>query len=453
MTRLSLRLRLSVIAGIVLAVALVVTGIGLTELFTRHLERRVGQELDTHIGQLAGGLRYGASGGLTLASEPADPRFTRVFGGLYWQVTDASSGALLRSRSLWDSELDLPDDLLKPGEVHVHDIAGPDGAALLVHEQVIIVRFQSADRPLRISVAIDRAELETLKAGFARDVVLALALLGCLLLAGFAIQVRAGLKPMDRLAESLAAIRNGRARRLDNDVPREVAPLVDEVNALLQAQDEALVQARDRAADLAHGLKTPLTALSADIERLRAKGESAIADDIEELASRMRRHSDRELTRARIRHGRVVAGSDLAEIASGIIRTLGRTPDGETIAISRDIAAGFLIPMDPVDLNEVLGNLLENAVRHAKSVVRLSARHGDHMVCIMVADDGPGLDPEQQKVAAVRGGRLDLSASGAGLGLAIVQDILSAYGGELSLDRADEGGLVATAIVPVTSTQ
>lgn len=453
MSRLSLRLRLSVISGIVLAVSLVVTGVGLTELFTRHLERRVGQELDTHVDQLSGSLRYSASGGLTLASEPADPRFNRVFGGLYWQVMDTSSGALVRSRSLWDSELDLPSDLLKPGEVHIHDITGPDGAALLVHEQIIIVRFQSADRQLRISVAIDRTELDTLKAGFGRDVVLALVLLGCLLLAGFGIQVRAGLKPMDRIAESLGAIRIGRTSRLDNNVPREVAPLVDEVNALLQAQDEALVRARDRAADLAHGLKTPLTALTADIERLRDKGETAIADDIEELAARMRRHADRELTRARIRHGRFVAGSDLVEVASGIIRTLRRTPDGETIAISQDIASGLLIPMDPDDLNEVLGNLVENAVRHAKSVVRLSAHRNDDTVCIMVADDGPGLDLEQRKVAASRGGKLDLSASGAGLGLAIVQDILSAYEGELRLARADEGGLVATVILPITVTQ
>lgn len=453
MSRLSLRLRLLVISGVVLAVALIVTGIGLTELFTRHLERRVGQELDTYLDQLSGNLRYSTSGGLILTSEPADPRFSRVFGGLYWQVMDTSSGRLLRSRSLWDGELDLPSDQLQPGDVHVHDITGPGGAALLVHEQLIIVQFQSADRQLRISVAIDRAELEALKTGFARDVILALILLGCLLLAGFGIQIGTGLRPMDRIAESLGAIRIGRAKRLDGDVPREVAPLVAEVNALLQAQDEALVRARDRAADLAHGLKTPLTALTADIERLRNKGESAIADDIEELASRMRRHADRELTRARIRHGRLVSGSDLGEAASGIIRTLKRTADGEMIAISQDIASGLVIPVDLDDLNEVLGNLLENAVRHAKSVVRLSARHDGDKVFIVVADDGPGLDPEQQKVAASRGGKLDSSVSGAGLGLAIVQDILSAYKGEFRLDRADEGGLVATAILPLTTAQ
>lgn len=453
MSRHSLRLRLSVISGIVLAVSLVVTAIGLTELFTRHLERRVGQELDTHVDQLSGSLRYDVSGGLALTAEPADPRFSRVFGGLYWQVMDTTTGRLLRSRSLWDSELDLPSDLLNPGDVHVHDIAGPNGAALLVHEQLIIVKFQSADRRLRISVAIDRGELEALKAGFVRDVVLTLVLLGCLLLAGFGFLIRAGLRPMDGIAESLGAIRSGRTKRLDDNVPREVAPLVDEVNALLQAQDEALVRARDRAADLAHGLKTPLTALTADIKRLRDKGEKAIADDIEELASRMRRHADRELARARIRHSRLISGSDLGEVASGIIRTLGRTPDGEMITISQDIAPGLLIPVDLDDLNEVVGNLMENAVRHAKSVVRLSARHDDDRVCIMVADDGPGLDPQQQEVAASRGGKLDLSASGAGLGLAIVQDILSAYEGELRLDRTDKGGLVATVILPITATQ
>lgn len=447
----SLRFRLFVFAVAVVAVAMVAAGLGLTALFARHLERRVGQELDTHLQQLVGAIRFDGAGRMSLEREPSDPRFTRVLGGLYWQVEDAAGGQRLSSRSLWNETLALPPGPVAPGAARVRRIPGPDGAALLVHERAVIVPVAQADRLVRVGVAIDRGEIDVLRRGFARDLAPALGVLGVVLLAGFAVQIGAGLRPLDTVRAALGRVRAGTARRLEADGPAEVAPLVAEVNSLLEAQEREIARARDRAADLAHGLKTPLTALAADIERLREKGETALARDIGELAQRMGRHMDRELARARIRHGRPSARPLVARVAADIVRTLERTPDGARVRFDNAAPPDMAVAVDPQDLAELLGNLIENAARHAGSLVRVTARRERGRDLLAVEDDGPGLaDPDRAR-AVLRGVRLDVAGAGAGLGLAIVRDIADAYGGELRLERSSLGGLSAEVELPAAA--
>lgn len=451
----SLRLRLLLLAAVVMTAALVVTGLVITQLFTLHLERRVGQELDTHIEQLAGGLRIGPSGEMTLERAPLDPRFARIFGGLYWQVVDATTGASLRSRSLWDSSLQLPDELPEPGVPLVHDGVAPNGAQLLVHERVIIVPRNGGEETIRLAVGIERGAIDALEAGFASDMVPALAVLGAVLLAGFAVQVTAGLRPLQVLRRALGAVRLGETDRIEWLGPREVAPLVEEVNSLLARQEQEVTRARDRAADLAHGLKTPLTAMAGDVRRLREAGQDEIADDLDAIAEQMRRHVERELARARIRHGSYVRPTLVMEAAEAVRRSISRTPEGERVAIDIDIPASLSLPLDPADLTELLGNLVENAVRHARQRVRVVAG-GDRSVSrLLVEDDGPGIADEDLDTVIERGRRLDTagpSSDSTGLGLAIVADIVAAYGGELILSRSELGGLAAGIAMPLAPT-
>lgn len=447
----SLRLRLFALAAAVMAVAMVTAGFGLTALFTRHLERRVGQELDTHLQLLAGGLRIDEAGALSLAREPADPRFSRVLGGLYWQIGEAASGRKLVSRSLWDGALELPQDELSNGAVHTHETSGPDGARLLVHEREILVTANSLEHTFRISVAVDRSEISQLGIGFARDLVPALGILGAVLLLGFGFQVGAGLRPLSTVQDALGAVRSGRARRLQIDVPREVEPLVSEVNSLLEAQENEMIRARDRAADLAHGLKTPLTALSTSIQRLRVKGEIELADEIDGQAERIRRHIERELARARVRHGRPIIHASVATCVEAIVRTLVQTPDGERLKFEQHLPLEMSVAVDADDLNEILGNLIENATRHARTLVRIRAVSSETRVSISVEDDGKGLSDEGRSKALLRGVRLDSKGNGAGLGLAIAQDIVVAYGGEIELSKSPLGGLSASARLPATA--
>lgn len=446
----SLRFRLFSYAVVVVAVALLVTGLSLSALFARHLERRVGQELDTHLTQLIGALRLDANSDLSLAREPVDPRFQSIFGGLYWQVGDITTSAQLRSRSLWDTFLDVPGDVLQPGETHVHDIAGPETSQLLVHETMVLLSAPDGDHKLRVSVAIDRAEINALETGFARDLAPVLAILGAVLLLGFLLQIGEGLKPVYRVVSGVSAIRSGDRKRLESgDVPREVAPLVEEVNALLDAQDEAISRARDRAANLAHGLKTPLSALATDIERLRAKGDTDIADDIAELTERMRRHIQRELARARLRHGRSHDKTPLKPVVDGILRALKRTPAGEELDLQCNIGTTATVPVDPDDLNELIGNLAENAVRFARTQVLVDTEKSLTALIIRIGDDGPGVDPASIASAMKPNQRLDQSALGAGLGLAISSDIVESFGGQLELRSSPLGGLEARVSIPL----
>ncbi|MEQ8740048.1 MAG: HAMP domain-containing sensor histidine kinase, partial [Hoeflea sp.] len=300
------------------------------------------------------------------------------------------------------------------------------------------------------AVAIDREDITALAAGFSRDLAPVLGLLGLVLMIGFMVQVREGLKPVHRVVAGVNAIRTGREKRLERDgAPREIAPLVDEVNSLLDAQDDAIKRARDRAANLAHGLKTPLTALEGDIARLRSKGEVEIADEISDVALPMRRHTDRELARARLRHGRTTAQVPLAPNVAAILRTLKRTPEGEALDLECEIDQSITVPIDVDDLNELIGNLAENVVRHARSRVRVSAAMQADEVVIRIGDDGPGFSAAPKSDLGSPRKREDECGHGAGLGLAIAGDILGSVNGRLELDQSDLGGLEARMKVPV----
>ncbi len=445
----SLRLRLLLLATLAVSAAMILSAIGLTSLFGRHVERRIGQELDTHILQLAGNLRFKPDGALYLDAEPGDPRFERVFGGLYWQVNDEVRKAKLRSVSLWDAELALPTGSLAPSVTDARHLLGPEGKEILVHERLIILENAKADRPVSISVAINTAELETLKSGFASDLAPAVLGLGLLLLAGLWWQVTQGLKPVSSLGAAIRDVRSGVTARLSEDVPLEVRPLVDEVNQLLSAQEESLTRARDRAADLAHGLKTPLTALTNDVSRLRDAGQDAVADDIEDIALRMKQIVERELARSRIRNSSARQKPvSVATAAHGIIRTLARTPNGESIAFQNSAAPDALAAINADDLNDLLGNLLENAARAATTIVKISAHKDGQNVVVEIADDGAGVPEQLFSSLAVRGRRLDQSSGNAGLGLSLVSEILAAYGAEPVFSASSIGGLSVSFKLP-----
>lgn len=445
--RLSLRYRLLALAAIVLVFTLAVAGIGLGNLFHSHLERRIGQELDTHLAQLAGNLRFNGEGGLELVRMPADPRFERPYGGLYWQIADDRTGQEIRSRSLWDERLPTPKDSLTPGEKHVHRAGGPSGSRLLVHEQLFIVPGSEGDHVVRASVAVDENEVSEISASFQRETAIAMVVLGLVLMGGFAFQVLAGLRPIKVLGSGITHIRTGRWTRFQGNVPEEIQPLVSELNEMLAQKEKELVRGRDRAADLAHGLKTPLTALAADIRKLRERGEHDLAGDIEDVAEQMRVHVERELVRARIRH-HSARPVHVAPLMEAMMRTLRRLPEavGKQLEVSMQEGVEMRVAKD--DFNEIVGNLGENALRHARSKVVFTLRHEDATSEIIVEDDGPGLPQDLIEKLQARGKRLDEAGGGAGLGLAIVQDIVEATGGTLDLAASGMGGLRVRVSLP-----
>jgi signal transduction histidine kinase len=441
----SLRLRLAAGAAATIVVALLVVGFSLVVLFGRHADRAQMSDLDVHLRQLGAGVEIDPSGRLVVTRPPADPRFSDPMSGLYWQAQDDADG-LVRSRSLWQTTIAPSDDRLEPGKVSYYKAAGPANQDLFAIERLIRLPAGAGERSVRITAAADRERIETARSDFSIDLVPSLALLALTLGAASWIQIGMGLKPLDAIRREVADIRAGAKDRLPENFPSEVSPFVDEVNALLEAQRQDMVRARDRAADLAHGLTPPLVALATEVRVLRENGELELASNLRDVAETMCRHVDRELVRARVRQlawPPSAARTDLRPIVDGLVTTLVRTPEGSNVDFRLDVREKVGVACDPIDLTEVLGNLLENAARYAQHVVRVTAAESNGVTRIEVEDDGPGVPTESRAVIVQRGRRLDESGS-AGLGLAIVQDVLEAYNWTLELGTSVLGGLKVT---------
>ena len=282
-------------------------------------------------------------------------------------------------------------------------------------------------------------EITTAARAFAADLVPYIGVLAAVLIAAALAQVTFGLSPLANVRKRLAAIREGQATRLGAAFPKEVQPLAAEIDALLEAREREAERARERAADLAHGLKTPLQVLAGDVERLRQKGEADIAADIEQVTTAMRRHVERELARARMKSGVRTARANVREVIDRVLAVVMRTPDAARLTWDVDCPPQLLARIDADDLAEAIGNLLDNAARYARRVVRIEAYAEDKRVKLLISDDGPGIPPERMSEVLARGGRLDEAGAGAGLGLAIVQEIVEAWGGWLQLRSRDSG--------------
>ena len=434
----SLRLRLLVGAAAFVLAALALSALGLTALFERHVTRWLDGELSNHLEQLIAGIDKGINGELRVARPPADPRFQNALSGLYWQVDVEPSGPVLRSRSLWDFEMALPAESSTDDDMHHYRLTGPGEQTLYVIQRRIELPTRLGGEAARVAVAIDEAYFGAAVRRFTGALLPFLGLLTLLLTAAAWAQVTIGLRPLATVRRKLAAIGSGDKRRLGNDFPDEVKPLAEEIDALLDERERQITKARDRAADLAHGLKTPLQVLSAEAERLNARGETEIANVIEEICTTMRRHVERELTRARSGANHGSAATEIATVAQRVVRVMERTPEGKRITWNVDMPPGIKARIDPEDLTEALGNLTENAARHARSAVTIRARPENGAVVISVLDDGPGIPPSRANEVLRRGGRLDASGS-AGLGLAIVGDIADAWGGTLSVEVPERG--------------
>jgi signal transduction histidine kinase len=448
MNRGSLKLRLVATGAVCIVLALTAAGAGLLLLFERHVERRMATELAADLRILVGSLGRSEAGALEVSATPLDPRYNEPLSGRYWQLTPESPGVVLRSRSLWDATLALPQDSLADGQTHEHDVSGPGGQSLLVVERSVEMPARLGGGRVRAAAALDRSEIHAAGRAFASDLAPSLAILAAALVIGGWIQVAVGLRPLDAVRSRLAAVRTGAAPRLGPDFPDEVLPLTAEVDHLLAAQSAALDRARGRAADLAHGFRTPLTVLAADAEELRGRGETELAQEIADVTEGLRRHVERELARARAgAHAGNGAGQPLAATIDRVVSVLRRAPEGRRLAWTVDVPE-LAVSVDEQDLAEIVGNLAENACKWASGVVRITARQDGCAVLLRVEDDGPGIPAGQAEAALKRGARLDEKQSGSGLGLAIVQELAQAYGGSLTLRRSDLGGLSAEVRLP-----
>lgn len=439
----SIRARFLVVSAASVLTALLMASFVLISLFTRGLEARIDQELTGHVNNIAGSLRFAADGTLELPDRPVDRRFEEAYGGLYWQVEDDLKGQRLRSASLWDYALPLPGDEQETGVVHRYRLPGPEGHDLVVQERKIVFAAPGGARAIRIATAIDASVVTEASQAFAMDLVPYMLVLAAFLIAASLAQLTLGLRPIATLSQGLDRIRERKAERMTGPFPAELQGVVNAVNQLLDAQTQLLDKARSRAADLAHGLKTPLTVLSNDAVTLRERGETEIADELAHLAGVMQAHVNHELARSRIvgNAGMRQSNADLGLSIARLVRTLKRTPQGEALTWQISIPDGIFVAIDPQDLSELLGNLMENASKWSRTTVSVRAIRNSGTTTLVIEDDGPGVDPADLKTIRERGKRLDLTTQGTGIGLAIVSDIAEVYGLGITMENVDTGGL------------
>lgn len=264
------------------------------------------------------------------------------------------------------------------------------------------------------------------------------------------VQVQRGVASLRRLRGDLASVHDGKALRVSGRYPAEVQPVVDDLNALLDHRDRAVARAVAKAGDLAHGLKTPLAVLGHEADRARVAGQTEIAQAIQEQVDRMRRQIDYHLAHARAAAsgGATAARSSVAESADGLSRTLQKLYAERGIAIDVQIPKDHSVRIGREDLDEMLGNLLDNACKWTRTRIVVSSAANNGHVVITVDDDGPGVAPDMRDQVLRRGVRADEAAPGSGFGLAIVRDLAELYGGSIALTMAPIGGLRARLDLP-----
>ncbi|MBV8544599.1 MAG: sensor histidine kinase [Acidobacteria bacterium] len=263
-------------------------------------------------------------------------------------------------------------------------------------------------------------------------------------------QMRRGLSPFDELRARLAGVRDGRERRLEGRYPSEVQPLVNDLNALLDHRDEAVRRALGKAGDLAHGLKTPVAVLMHEADRTDAAGQHDVATEMRTQLDRMRRQLDYHLAHARAAASGAPLGarSSVAESANALARTLLRLHADRGLSMHVNVVTDHTVRVQREDLDEMLGNLLDNACKWAKSRVRITSSIDGANILITIDDDGAGLDPTMRDAVLQRGVRADEAAPGSGFGLAIVRDLADLYGGSIALEQSDAGGVRAVLRLP-----
>ena len=434
------------IAAVWITMLLGVGGLALVQVLDETLTASFDEQLANNLNAMINAAELDEVGDVRLLRPLGDQRFAEPYSGLYWQVSGGGH-APFPSRSLWDRQLALP-----PGNQDCRTPCKFESTQFPSETLRVIarsVRLPGAAQPFLFQVAQSSRDLDRQKARTRTVVGWSLGVLGIGLIVMVGIQSIYGLAPLRRVSKAIAAIRSGEARRVEAQFPVEVEPLVAEINELLahgEAQSEA---ARRHAGNLAHALKTPMSVLIGE-----ARGrDDPLARTIEAQVQVMRRHVDHQLARARAagRRAASTARTPVWPSLEAIARTVGRIHQGKVlIDLAGDREASFR--GEQQDLEEMLGNLIDNAALHGGGRVFITVEADADQVRVLVEDDGKGIAPDQRSRLFERGERLDTDKPGTGLGLAIVKDVAELYGGSVALDSSEDlGGLLVTLTLPLAA--
>lgn len=448
----SLTLRLIWLATAWIAAALVLTGYVLTSQFQESGLRRLSGVLNTTLDALV--VASARAPDVAQTPQIMDQRTLDIFSGKYWTIAvpDGAGGLrpVARSRSLWDSDLYIPAGLYErleasPGAVITYNDIGPNDEPVRVAATLKEIASRG-DRVVYLA-AIDRSNIDIDTAQFARLTWTALGLLGIGLIAAVLFQVRIGLRPLYDLQTEIADVRKGKAARVQRPYPREIQPLAEQVNRLLEHNHEVVERQRTHVGNLAHALKTPLSVLLAEVNGR----EGPLPDLVRRQTDVMENQVDHHLRRARAAARAQSSGerTSVPEVLDELAVMIERVLQDKNLEIDWRAPEDLCFRGERQDLQEILGNLIENAGKWSRRRVRaLAGPAGVGRMVVVVEDDGPGVPEAQRAEILRRGARADEATPGSGLGLAIVDELTRAYGGRLTLAESELGGLKAVLELP-----
>lgn len=449
--RTSLSVRLFILAAVWSLVALIAAGAYLVTNYRQGVERGHLAFVNVLLRNVIASVDQGEDGTLSGAPQTGDPRFLSLYSGWYWQVASQSDpGDIAMSPSLGGQRLELPPSADVPYDAEFKrrvEVPGPQDTMLTAVEQLVVLG-EKGDA-YSFVVASDRSTPRELVARFGRRLVIVFGILGIGLVAITVLQVRLGLAPLRQVRDELIEVREGKAERLRGEYPSDIVPLTQELNALIDSNAKIVERARMHVGNLAHAMKTPLSVVTNEARASR----SALGRKVAEQAAIMRDQLDYYLDRAQMaaRAGVIGVTTEVKPVAEAMDRTMGRIYTERAIAFRADVPPKLRFRGEKQDLEEMVGNLVDNAFKWARSQVRLTARRieGTPVTLeLVVEDDGPGLDEEERADAIKRGRRLDETTPGSGLGLSIVNELAETYDGSFELSRSPLGGLRATLRLP-----
>jgi len=438
----SLTRRLTLLTTLWVAIGLGLMGWFVVRTDERQIQTAADARLSSLLDAVVAASAFDPAVGPILTRPLADPEFDRPLSGHYWQITGPGGGQAT-SRSLWDSRLSPP--LREPEGIRARNMEGPRSERLRALERDVQIEGRSGRVAMTVQVAVAREGTDAEISALRQNVILAFLLLGTGLVAVVALLVVWGLRPLRRTQEELVEVREGRRLHMDIVAPTEIAPLVAEIEALIEQNRATVDRARNHVGNLAHALKTPIAVLRNALEA----GDVAAARSQSATLERLVQHHLRR-ARAGALAGTAGAESMPLAVAEALATALRRLTAARGITIQVRGEAAARIRADSQDLTEMLGNLMENACKYGNGrvAVRISAAEPSRVV-IEVEDDGPGLAEGEDGAALLRGVRLDEAKLGSGLGLAIVSDLAALYAGHLTLEKGQRlGGLVARLDLP-----
>lgn len=452
--RFSLGARLFLSAAFCCVLILVLAGLGLTTFYRRSAERGFDERLSVYIKELVADLAALPETERQSIGDLGEPRFDLPLSGWYWQITrlDGDRPNVRASRSLVGGQLPkLLDQNISPNNRGLREsyVSGPDDRTLRVLEREIDV---GEDGRFTVAVAAPADEIEGDIQDFRFALTMTFVLLGLILVASTLVQVRFGLRPLVRLRSAVGTVRTGENPRILGNYPPDLAPLAGELNQLIDTNREILERARTQVGNLAHALKTPLSVMMNDAES--GVGEAQLSQTVRTQTAVMRDQVQYYLDRARAAalSGALGGVTEVAPSLEALLRTFMKISQERGIRGSHSVTGRLRFRGEKQDLEEMLGNLLDNAFKWANSTVEVSLEAGNgnpgQPLALLIDDDGPGLPEEAMAEVLKRGRRLDETTPGSGLGLSIVVDLAKLYGGELALYRSPLGGLRARLALP-----